>query len=920
MICQTCGREWPDEFEFCPKCGIPIVAAQASERGAVVEGDENVTITGDVGHDLIVYHVNNYLRGSPRLDEGGFRDALTHYLTWLDGNCGELTLRGIKQRDQQVLTLPLDEVYTSLTAEARGTIEARGSHAVDVGQLLLQGPRLIVTGAPGSGKSTVLQYIAWTLAHGLLVGDPELAVERLGLTLPSDREGQARPSELKLPLPVLIPLYAYADHLRRHGDGNDAHKATLVAFISEYFIRRQALGLPDDFFEQLLVQGQSCLLLLDGLDEVPDEKTRVRVSRAVEDLVHAAPRNTVVVTSRPAAYSGQAVLGARFRHLHLQPMTPQQVTRLVTRLYQAAIADEGERSRETAALLKAIENLERLRARLGADERFITTPLLVRMIVIVHFSRRQLPEQRAELYREVVDVLLTASYHPDVNVAQALAEMGGALSQRRNLLGELACQMHSQGQGTRFIEEADLRNALVDSLAPEAGGPRAAEMVDAFVAAARQRGSFLDERSGQYQFLHLSFQEFLAAHHLAETVREVDKMAAFLEDGRLDDAWWREPALLLLGYLSNSSPNTASALARRLARLPKSSALDPGAPPPDWPPLDERARLAGAALAAAGMLEQPNASPTLRAELADLLTGLLTAGAGPAEWAETGDTLARLGDPRPGVGLRPDGLPDIVWCEVPEGSFLMGTREQAIRALRERYGGRRALYEREVPQGELTLPAFQIARYPVTVAQYSAFVEDGGYTTQRHWTEAGWAWREKEGLTGPETFGPSSDLPNHPVVGVSWYEAVAFCRWLGELGGQEVRLPTEAEWERAARGTDGREYPWGDEFDATRCNVDDTRIGSTSPVGIFPGGASPCGALDMAGNVWEWTSSLSKPYPYQAGDGREDSEAEGSRVLRGGAFSYSQDVARCACRYNGHPDSQWLYDGFRLVVSPTLTS
>jgi formylglycine-generating enzyme required for sulfatase activity len=337
----------------------------------------------------------------------------------------------------------------------------------------------------------------------------------------------------------------------------------------------------------------------------------------------------------------------------------------------------------------------------------------------------------------------------------------------------------------------------------------------------------------------------------------------------------------------------AARLARRLARLPP-----PGAPDPGWQPLATVDRVAGAALAAAGILEQPDAPPALRTELADLLTVLLTAGAGPKEWAATGDALARLGDPRPGVGLRPDGLPDIVWCEVPAGSFLMGGKKDRV----------------DIPY------TYSIGRYPVTNTQYGAFVEGGGYIQKRFWTPAGWAWRERENVTSPRTLGSSFDLPNHPVVGVSWYEAVAFCHWVGELIGNDVRLPTEAEWEKAARGTDGREYPWGDEFDGRLCNVDQTGIENTSVVGLFPSGASPCDALDMSGNVWEWCQSLYEPYPYRAEDGREDTKAEDYRVLRGGAFNLDQFSARCAYRNYNLPDSLWLYYGFRLVVLPALPS
>ena len=138
---------------------------------------------------------------------------------------------------------------------------------------------------------------------------------------------------------------------------------------------------------------------------------------------------------------------------------------------------------------------------------------------------------------------------------------------------------------------------------------------------------------------------------------------------------------------------------------------------------------------------------------------------------------------------------------------------------------------------------------------------------------------------------------DRPVVHVSWDDAVAYAEWAGG------RLPSEQEWEKAARGIDGRIYPWGDEFDAARCNSRESGIGTTTPVGRYsPGGDSPCGCADMSGNVWEWTAS-----EYEPGSGR--------RVLRGGAFSNGVRLVRCACRVRNYPIVRLRNDGFRLVAA-----
>ena len=229
---------------------------------------------------------------------------------------------------------------------------------------------------------------------------------------------------------------------------------------------------------------------------------------------------------------------------------------------------------------------------------------------------------------------------------------------------------------------------------------------------------------------------------------------------------------------------------------------------------------------------------------------------------------------------------DNYFIEIPAGKFVMGSDKGS---------------DDERPQHTVEIPyTYKIARYPVTSAEFAKFKP------------------EKANM----------EKPDHPVVEVSWHEAREYCEWLqknlqgatrdleGFGEGLKVRLPTEAEWEKAARGEYGKEYPWGDEFDATKCNTRESGIGGTTPVGKYsPQGDSPYSVADMSGNVWEWCQSKYIPYPYDAKDGREHLQGDDSRVLRGGSFDLSQGFARGAYRYRDHPHDRSSSLGFRVVVS-----
>ncbi|MBN1679722.1 MAG: SUMF1/EgtB/PvdO family nonheme iron enzyme [Anaerolineae bacterium] len=196
--------------------------------------------------------------------------------------------------------------------------------------------------------------------------------------------------------------------------------------------------------------------------------------------------------------------------------------------------------------------------------------------------------------------------------------------------------------------------------------------------------------------------------------------------------------------------------------------------------------------------------------------------------------------------------------------------------------------------------AFMMARYPVTNIQYAAFVNAGGYTNATWWTDAGWAAKENEQWTEPR-YWQSSDWnrPHCPVVGVSWYEAAAFCHWLSAVTGKSAALPTEQQWQHAAQGDDGRDYPWGDEEPNVHvCNWN-RYVDETTPVTHYPDGASPYGVMDMAGNVWEWCVT-----GWDSGIAAVFDERE-ARMLRGGSWSSDSVLSlRAANRSSKDPNTR----------------
>ena len=841
----------------------------------------------------------------------------------------------------------LAAVYTALLTERREESaaksgSARGLVAEAMGQnksarlsaiaVLDTDHRLVLLGGPGSGKSTFVNFVAQAMAGELLGAEAEWPEPNLAtLTAPLPPEEDSEPNNDAEPaapqpwhhgplIPVVVLLRDLAAQLPPPAQtvGADNVWRYVCSVLQGASLAEYAPALKAE------LQDRGGLVMFDGLDEVPDANTRrQQIQQVVQDFAATFGKCRILVTSRTYAYQQQDWKLPGFAEAALSPFSPGQIRSFVQAWYHhmaqlQRLTHEDAQGR-AAVLLRQVQHNPRVRE------------LAERPLLLTLFARLQtekggtLPERREELYFAAVDLLLNDWERMKVRrsadgstpeVEPSLSEwLNASREDIRKQLDRLAFEAHRDQKdltGTADIRQADLVQALLRASAKQED-----VKVRRLEGYLRDRAGILVEHGvAMLQFPHRTFQEYLAACHLANDGFP-DKLADLV---RQDPLRWREVALLAAAHAARG--NTS------LPTWALSEALCPDAPtsasasaPDAWGAL-----LAGQVLAASGEYLEPAARNRGKLErVRGWQVALLAAPVLPsAERALAGRTLAALGDPRPEV-MTLDGMQ---FCLVPPGPFMMGDDNAGAD-------------EKPEHSVDLDYPYF-MSRFPVTVAQ----------------------WREWLKLTGraPDDQDSLRGRDNEPVVSVTWHDALHFCKaltgqwraWLPK--GFVVTLPSEAEWEKAARGgvlvpdesrwfpaqqlgpgmvssakaatvknlQPRRQYPWGEDFDADKANAQMT-IGQTSAAGCFVAGASPYGCEEMSGNMWEWTRSLwgedflkpSFKYPYKAEDRkREDLTASDKvlRVVRSGSWVFPADDARCACRYWLRPDLRDLNLGFRVVL------
>jgi formylglycine-generating enzyme required for sulfatase activity len=825
----------------------------------------------------------------------------TRYFESLRKRTAYIDIRGLQVGSGRAPRFPIDELYIPLTTtaawRASAAAESMGlrSERFDeqrTGRInlreALKNARLIIVGDPGAGKTTLLRRIAFLACEAVLKQDPQNLREQLGLDRP--------------PFPILIRVAELTSHIANSKNRSGAPTTDeSPGWIPHYLATASEeadLGLGETFFRERLDGGEA-LVLLDGLDEAPTEQHRKALATLLDRTTERYGNCRYVLTSRPAAFTDELVLPG-FAHVEIDPLEDGAIETFLRRWCQALFVDSP-----TGAERHLAELLEALRSRIEI-RRMARTAVMLTALAVVHWNEKRLPEQRADLYESIITWLSRARMH---RPSRPTPERCVVLLQ--NLA--LAMQDHHDGRQVQIP-----RHRAARALAPywrELPEDRRLEQAKRFLAEEELDSGIIVGRGDHVRFWHLTFQEYLAARALASR-SDSEQRSVLLAQSKLYTAEWKEVLLLLGGVLYHQDVQRVdrmiSAVLDQLGRRAS---------------LEDQALCVGLLGAAVRDLSPVNYEPSdpRYGGLLDAVMGIFEPGwldGGQAGWgglwsrlmgmvapqgsqaaliqlaAQTADVLGQAGVHR----FAPSEL-DQSRVTIPAGKFLMG----ALRHDRNEPNYDEGADLNASPVHEVRLDEYRIARYPVTVGQYQRFVEERGYEMERWW-EAGGFGKFSE----PGEWEEQLQYPARPVVYVSWYEATAYCAWRG------CRLLTEAEWERAARGTEGGRYPWGDDrADNSRLNyAPDWKpaIGHPTPVGIYPRGATPEGIHDMAGNVWEWCADWYDDYTTEPVSNPRGPAQATNRVVRGGGWADDAEDCRTANRSRSSPEFRGSALGFRVAA------
>ena len=883
----------------------------------------SMQITADNGGHVSgvkMIHAENYHEPPKDPAEHAAEQALRQYVQTLAGECNSLALGSLDSTDAATSRgVELAHVYISLNTTTRPESAARQERRegepppLSALAAVNDARCTMLLGAPGYGKSTFVNHLVWTLAQAWLARDPAPSL----LTIPEWQHG------VVVPVRIVLRDWAAAINLNEIKKGA---AALLKPFLEQHLAQWHCVeALP--LLWQMLHDGRA-MLLLDGFDEVVGDVLPI-IAGSIANLAVTCPTTRLLVTCRVLDYREEPLRQPGGFAVHtLDELTDEQIQQFISAWYCEYAATRQKPLAEMTKKADALKATLRGRAEL---QPLAGSPLLLTVMAIVHASRGELPDSRALLYKECIEILLVRWRQSDpskVDVLERLQQPNVGRKELFDLMARLGFVAHDAAQrtadqrGPADLSKQQVLAVLTEGLRPfvpnEEQRDKAALTI--LYALAQGNGVLLQRGPTVYAFPHRTFQEFLAGYYIAgqhnkkQLVRE-----------RASQIHWHEALLLMVSYRVLESADVEfpvdvvdmllgrDVLAQTLAgemlltighgRLESYFTSEPAEAHTRW----ERTTAQMLALATTRDSANVPAAQRVRAGVAhgSLAFGNVESLLTPEPQFYVADErlpFAYLDTPYPQEPWWQSAV-ERYWCRCDAGPFWFGAEQKKLK--------------------QVSLDDdFMIGRYPVTNAEYARFIAADGYTTRRWWTEHGWTFLQPGGhpyddqeqpITLPRWWNDARfNQPTQPVVGVSWYEAMAYSAWLSSHLGRTVRLPTALEYERAARHTDQRPFPWGEAAPTPEhANYDQTHINQPSPIGCFPLGTAVNGASDLKGNVLEWLATAYRND--EDGKPLEDADPRRGVVLADSAFWRSTDVLFCGARIWYDPNNWFNNVGFRVI-------
>ncbi|MGD2086029.1 MAG: SUMF1/EgtB/PvdO family nonheme iron enzyme [Candidatus Aminicenantes bacterium] len=665
-------------------------------------------------------------------------------------------------------------------------------------------------------------------------------------------------SSLKGYLPVMVFLKdlwpIYREELQKN------NKKLIFEELLSIYLGKEKCQLDWETVSHYL-DHQKALFLMDGLDEVP-QHLRGYLVDIIAKFQFQHNQNRFLLTGRPHGITGQAM--TRFGNdLHdIEPLDDPKIKDFIKKWFRAILGRAVGLGEVTAdGMISDIHQHEHISA-------FTQNPLLLTAVCILYQDGKRIPEQRADLYNRIIDNLIHRRFNDPTQP--------GKENEILEFLMTLAFEAQKNNRKTIEITDAlkILRN-IFPKKQDERQSQYQQRILKLFNESEPRCGLFDCVGSDEIQFTHLTFQEFLSAKYMV--YEDIDWQPF------LDKDWWEETLLLYTGFMSLDRKRIGNDIVKNILTTKANQEKD------------EKKRLRLQFLGARAICDfQPvKRDETVVSIAREQMIQLTESDVALEDRFQAGELLGSLGDTR----FSEDNM-----VLVPAGEFIRGSEK----------------YKNAKPVKRIYLDDFKIGVFPVTNQEFRRFVDYDGYNREEYWTKEGWQWRIEEKVTEPALlYDREWNGPNFPVVGISWYEADTYVKWLSDVTKKTYRLPTEAEWEKAARGTEGKIYSWGNTYDKNLCNSRESNLARTSPVGIFPKGKSNYGCHDMIGNIWEWCTDWYREKYYHSSPNKNPTgpKTGSRRVFRGGSWlDFAMDCA-CAIRFRDLPGFRRSFLGFRLARS-----